>query len=372
MNVLELCTSPGIGGLELYMVRSCAHLTAFGDKVIAVIGKRSRMRQRLEQQCTEAHELNVGFAPLPVFAAKRLSRLIDEQAIDVVHVHWGKDFPVAVLAKMLSRSKPRLVYTRQMQLTRPKKDPYHRFLYSQLDAMLTITEALADSAREYLGEDLFDRVHTLYYGVKGLELPLAAENRRELRRAWGVPDDSLLIGLFARMEAFKGQHLLIEAARKGKQSGHPVHALIVGHAMNEEYPARLRTQVEKHALHSRIHFEDFTDDVQDWMQACDLVVLTTIEETFGLVLVEAMRAGVAVIGSDRGGVPEIIRHGDTGLLFRSGDADDLYRQIERLVTQPDLRAALAAAGKADADRRFDERAHFRALRDYLKPPVNRP
>lgn len=363
---MELCSSPGIGGLELYMVRSCAHLTALGDRVLAVIGPRSRMRERLVKQGSELFEIKYRFAPLPLAAARKLARIIDDRGIDAIHLHWGKDFPLAVFARHFSQRKPRLVYTRQMKLTRAKRDFYHRFLYARLDAMLTITEELAACARKFLGEEMTPRVHTLYYGVKVLESPLPAETRARLRRSWGVPDDAVLVGLFARMEAFKGQHLLLDALRQAREDGLRLHALIVGHAMNDEYPLQLKAQVAEHGLQERVRFEGFTDDVQSWMQACDVVALTTIEETFGLVLAEAMRAGVAVIGSDRGGVPEIIRDNENGLLFRSGDADDLYRQLARYASEDGLRAHLAATGKIDADRRFDERKHFAALRRYLE------
>ena len=94
------------------------------------------------------------------------------------------------------------------------------------------------------------------------------------------------------------------------------------------------------------------------MLCFDAVVLATKCETFGLVLPEAMRAGVAVIGSKCGGIPEIIKHEKTGLLFESEDVSDLTKQLSKLVSDEEFCKKLA---KADADKRFSEEKHFERL-----------
>ena len=365
MRILELCTSPDSGGLELYMVRASAALVAAGDELLAVVGPASRIADRLRQYDVETERLTIKFGPLPLVAARRLAKLIDKREIDAVHMHWGKDLPLAALAKHFSTRSPRLVYTRHMQITRSKKDAYHRWLYRQVDVLLTITETMTAKVRQCLDEDMSVRVHTLYHGVPGLVSPITDQLRHQLRTAWGVPDDAILVGLFSRLEKPKGQHLLVEAVRRARDEGVPLYALIVGHVMDSEYVAGLKATIGELKLDGRIHFEGFSDEIQGWMQACDAVALTTWEETFGLVLIEAMRAGVAAIGSDRGGVPEIIRHEQNGLLFHSFDAGDFYAQLRRLAANRELRDGLAAAGKQDADRRFNDEIHFCALRDYL-------
>ena len=97
------------------------------------------------------------------------------------------------------------------------------------------------------------------------------------------------------------------------------------------------------------------------MPCFDAVVLASKCETFGLVLPEAMRAGVAVVGSNCGGVPEIIEHDKTGLLFESENVEDLNRQLRKLIDEPEFCQKLAKAGKTDADERFSEEKHFQRL-----------
>lgn len=365
MRVLQLCTSPDSGGLELYVARTAAALAAAGDKVLAVVGPASRITGRMQGEYVDMKTLACKFRPLPLLAARRLARWIDRYEIDAVHMHWGKDLPLAALAKHFSSRSPRLVYTRHMQITRSKQDMYHRWLYRQVDVLLAITDAMATKVRQCLGEELSDRVHTLYHGVPAPGTVLSEQARSDLRAGWGVPDNAVLAGLFSRLERPKGQHLLVEALRRACDEGLPLYGLIVGHVMDAGYVDELKAQIAEQNLEGRVRFEGFSEDIQTWMQACDVIALTTWEETFGLVLIEAMRAGVAVIGSDRGGVPEIIRHERTGLVFRSFDDADFYTQLRRLAVDAEFRTTLASAGKQTADQRFNDEIHFSALRDFL-------
>ncbi|MCW8917886.1 MAG: glycosyltransferase family 4 protein [Gammaproteobacteria bacterium] len=365
MKIIELCLSPDLGGLELYMYRCCRELGK-GAEVIPLVCEGGRLQQRLEAEGAKPQMVERRNRALPLLAARRLARLIDEEQVDIIHIHWTKDIPLAAFAKAFAKRKPMLVSTRQMQITRPKRDRYHDFLYRQIDLNITITEALAGDMRGLLNPAYADRVVPLYYGVAEPTEFLSAGARQALRDEMGIGPSTFLVCLVGRIKHYKGQHLLVEAIGKALQQGEDVAALIVGHAMEQDYLADLKRRVQENGWQGRILFRDFVEQPQRLMQACDVVALTTVEETFGLVLVEAMRAGVAVIGSDRGGVPEIIDHEKTGMLFRSTDGEDLYRQLQRLWQDRDLCARLAAAGKEKADRVFDEASHFSALRALLQ------
>ncbi len=363
MHILELCLSPDLGGLELYVYR-CAAALKSGDRVTAVLNENGKLREYFAPLELDEYFFAPRLKKLPLLSARRLATLIDREAVDVIHVHWGKDLPLAAFARAISRRKPRLVYTRQMQITRPKRDPYHNFLYGQMGRMLTITEQLADSARGKLRAEDAHKVETLYYGV-AKATPLASSERGAIRAEWGVPEEAMLTGLFGRMEPYKGQHLFIDALARAKDDGLNAWGLLVGHEMEPGYADELRRMAAEKGVLERLVFRPFTKDPKPWMQSCDALLLATVEETFGLVLAEAMRAGVAVIGSNRGGVLEIIDHEKNGLLFKSENSDDLYAQLRRYIEDEGFRAAMAAAGERDADERFNEEGHFARLRELL-------
>ncbi|HID49150.1 MAG TPA: glycosyltransferase family 1 protein, partial [Chromatiales bacterium] len=207
-------------------------------------------------------------------------------------------------------------------------------------------------------------IRTLYYGVPKPPSPDAGACR-ELFGTHGLAPGGFTVAIFGRIEPGKGQHLLIAAVAELVREGRDIQALVIGHAMREAYLVELRARVESAGLEQRIRFAGFHPEPPAIMGCFDAVVLASKEETFGLVLAEAMRAGTAVIGSRAGGVPEIIDAGKTGLLFTTGDAGDLARGLRQLLGDPELRQRLARAGEAFADRQFSEERHFARLTEYL-------
>ncbi len=361
MKILELCLSHGVGGLELYVVKSCVSLSE-NDEVVAVVSNEGIIRGKISSLPIKIHTLNPKFRKLPLLSAYRLAQIIDRESVDIIHMHWNKDLPLAAFAKSISKRKPSLVVSRHMQMTRSKQDIYHRFLYGQMDRMLGVTRALSESATKNLPPEDAYKSDYLYLGVKEPEHLLNEDEVSARRLELGIAADKFVIGTIGRLEPYKAQHLLIEAASQLKKRGYPVQLLLIGHAMDQDYLASLKRRVQKEGMAADVIFHDFVDNPQEWMQLCNTLVLTTIEETFGLVLIEAMRAGVTVVGSNRGGVLEIIKPQETGLLFESGSSDSLAEQLQQLMDNQKLCQRLAVDGKSFADDEFDEVEHFIRLR----------
>lgn len=368
MNILELCLSSGLGGLELYVYRASDSLKNKHD-VTAVLLENSKLdKYYKEHSSIECLYIKRSKNPVPIVNARRLAKIIDDNTIDLIHMHWGKDLPLVAFAKAFSKRKPALVYTRQMMITREKNDFYHNFLYRQMDLMLTITRELESLCKKYI--PLFaDKITTLYYGVKQPEKFLDKSEILRQRKTLDFTENDFIAGLIGRLEESKGQHLLIDAIHMAKQNGHNIKALIVGHEMNTGYRDRLKKQARDLGVIDNIKFQDFVSQPQQLMQLCDCVILASGQETFGLVLPEAMRAGVTVIGSNSGGVPEIINHEKTGLLFETRNANSLYQQIEKLYLDPGFNNKLAHQGKQNADERFNNTLHFQQLEQHLKSVI---
>lgn len=364
MNILEICLSADLGGLELYMYRTTVEL-ATTDTTIAVISQKGKLAERFKETNVPLIFLEKGFKALPIFKAMKLAKIIDNNNIDAIHMHWARDLPMITFAKWLSMKKPKLVYTRQMQITRSKDDAYHRFMYRQVDFFITITKVLAELSRGFLSKDNEKKIIPLYYGVKSVDKELSIEEKSRYRNKMGFTKSDFIVALFGRIEASKGQDVLIKAISKLARQGHPVKALIVGHAMEESYLSMLKDNIKKAGLEKNIKFMGFVENVQDWMQACDVTLLASKEETFGLVLAEAMHAGVAVIGTNSGGVPEIIEHDKTGFLFDYGDIEKLCECILEYKNNQQKMQDYARAGQEKAKELFDINKHYIALRKLL-------
>ncbi|MGD8803759.1 MAG: glycosyltransferase, partial [Gammaproteobacteria bacterium] len=210
MNILELCLSPGLGGLELYVFRS-AEALAGHHNVIAALNIAGKLPDYFREHSNiRSIHLKKKCRHLPLLNARRLARVIDNEDIDAIHMHWGNDLALAAFARKMSSKKPALIDTRQMKITRYKTDYYHRFMYDQMDLMLTITRQLENEAKTFIpGHD--DCITTLYYGVNAPTHFLSDDEILRQRNELGFSGDDFIIGLLGRLEHGKGQHLLIEA-----------------------------------------------------------------------------------------------------------------------------------------------------------------
>jgi glycosyltransferase involved in cell wall biosynthesis len=364
IRILELCLSPDYGGLELHMRDFSRWLTGRSDcRLFLALQEGTKLSGALRDLDVPRLLFSEPAGKISIFKAKRLSDFIESHSIDLVHVHWKFDLPLAALAKKLCKRKFKLVHTRQMNMPGKKGDPYHRFIYGQLDYFIAITRYIERQARENLPIP-DDKIIQIYYGVK-MPGGVTAERTTALKKKLNISGE-FNIGLLGRISEYKGQHLLIEAMEKLRKEGIFAQAWIVGAAFEQDYLEKLKKMVTEKKLIDQIHFMDFYEPAIELMSCFDTVVLTTKNETFGLVLVEAMQAGVAVIGSNAGGVPEIIDHEKTGLLFDTWNSDSLSEAIRLLYKHQDLRHRLAEAGKKKAQIQFQLEIQYGKVLDVFK------
>lgn len=363
MKVLEVCMSNGFGGLELYLLKVAKYLTMNNKKLNILTKNKSFLSNKLSDCNILNDNVSLVFHRFPLYSSLKLARYIDLNEIDVLHIHWGNDLLYAVLGKVFSRRKVKLVYTRQMSLTRKKTDIYHRFLYRHVDVYLAITKTLYNDAIKYLPLNN-DCIHLLYYGVP------AADGSKDICDKYlneaGLDKNIFRLAIFGRIEKGKGQHLVVDAVKNLNEQGKNIQLAIIGHVMDKDYFKQLNLDIKKNNLEEHIFYLGFHNNPTSIMSCFDAVILATKCETFGLVLPEAMRAGVTVIGSNCGGVPEIIIHEKTGLLFESENVDDLTAQVSKIASDQGFCKRLAKAGQEDADNRFSEEKHFKKLIEYFE------
>jgi len=363
MRVMELCLSPNKGGLELYFADVSNALLGEFD-VVNVVSQHSNIEALIKAN-HPILKLKKKAHYFPVVAAYQLAKIIDEQAIDVIHIHWNNDLTLAVLAKLLSKRKPKLVLTRHMKFPSKKDSLFHKFLYKNVNHVFAITQTMADDLNRFIPQDVRPDISVNYLGIEPLEATPKAVI--EQRRAIFDPENKqFLIALVGRIGFYKGHDFLLGALKLAKANGLPFKALVIGHAMSETYLKGLKQRVVDAGLEQHMVFTGFVDEPRQLMQACDVLVLPTIEETFGLVLIEAMSVGVPVIGSNRGGVPEIIEDKETGLLFESCDDQRLFEALNTIYSQPQQARQYAEKAQVLTQTKFNKDKHIERLVQDLK------
>ena len=116
-------------------------------------------------------------------------------------------------------------------------------------------------------------------------------------------------------------------------------------------------------LHGRVLWAGYREEVAPILAAADMFVFPSFYDALPTVLMEAMAAGLPVVATNTGGIPEIIEHGVTGLLIQPGSSDALVEAVASLASDTDQRRMLAAAAKRKANGYFSDSAWTRRLRD---------
>ena len=188
----------------------------------------------------------------------------------------------------------------------------------------------------------------------------AAIDRRRARDRLGVSGNGPLLGVVAQITPWKGQATAIRALQRVRQRLPGVELALVGEPKfveratrydNYAYLRELRALVAALGLETVVHFLGQRDDMPEVMAAIDVLLVPSIEEPFGLVVVEAMASGTPVVATRNGGPAEIIRDGIDGRLVPPSDAERWATTVSDILLDPVVRTRMTHAGH-DRARRF--------------------
>ncbi len=208
-----------------------------------------------------------------------------------------------------------------------------------------------------------DRVEVLHNGVDTATLDPALHTRRtEMRQALGVAEGGVLMTAVGRLTAVKNYPMLLRAAAEVFQSLPDAVLAVVGEG---EAQSSLETFARDLGVENRVRFTGFRKDVTALLHASDLFVHTSLMEGCPNAVLEAMAMGKPVVATEVGGVPELVLHGETGLLVPSGDEAALARALEGLLETPAVRRRMGEAGRRRARQVFDREAQIVRLESYL-------
>ncbi|QKF59849.1 glycosyltransferase family 4 protein [Aliarcobacter lanthieri] len=344
-NILEICLSPNLGGLELYM----KNITKYLDTT-AVINKKSKLKNIFEKE-------KLNYFVISRYNFYKLAKIIDKENIDIIHIHWTKDIPIVVFAKLISKRKPKIIQTRHMHMTRFKSDFYHKFLYKNIDMIIAVTNLVKEQLEKFIPIEIQPKIKTIYLGVDNPKI-LSNNEKINLKQSLAIQNE-FIICIVGRIEKAKGQHIVLDAVEKLRIDNINAKALIIGHAMDKHYFDTLKYKYP-HDI-----FTDFVINPTDYMQISDCVILSTENETFGLVLIEAMKCQICVLGSNNGGPREIIDNQENGILFTSMDSEDLYKNLKTIFYNTKLKNKLARNGELKANKYFDSKIQFEKIKSIL-------
>jgi glycosyltransferase involved in cell wall biosynthesis len=264
--------------------------------------------------------------------------LLRHRGFDVLNTHSGHDSLIAGTAARLVGT-PLVVRTRHLALPISSLATYNWIPHR--------VTAVSQYVRQYLisAGVSADRVETIYDGIAKPEHITQSTLRAEL----GLGPDAVICCMVAIMRDKKGHEDLIAAAQPLLARRPNLHIVMAG---NGERFDRIKGVVDGLRLGRRIHLIGFRSDIPNVLRGCDLFVLPTHQEALGQSVIEAMAAGLPVIGTDVDGVPELIKHNVNGLLVPPKNPDALRAALAQLIDNPEQRARLGEAGRRITEDRF--------------------
>lgn len=286
-----------------------------------------------------------------VTSIRRLARLIKIQHYDLVHTH-GYVAGIIGRAAALAAGQRLLVHTVHNHFP-SSFSPLILLGGKKIEAHLSRYTNRIIAVSEYLKNELMaigipaDKVSTIYNGIE----PSAAsfDDRNRTRKSLGLPPHSFVVGTVARLIPAKGVDLMLKAVALVKKNNPHIKGIIVGDGPENTKLQNLAADLD---LTGDILFLGHRDDVPALLPACDLFVLASRQEGFGISVLEAQYSGLPVVASRAGGIGEIINHGDNGLLFPPGDHYALADLLGQLIDNSDYRRALACAGQKNAIEKY--------------------
>ncbi len=368
IRILHVITRLDRGGSALSTLQTAAGLSPrFRQRLVY---GRTREFPRLDPGILQRLDLvelpQLVREPAPVKdlgALVQLYRLIRGSRVDLVHTHTSKAGILGRLAARLA-GVPHIVHTPHGHYFvggYAGRALTHLFVRLErwaarfTDRIIGLTE---QEIRDHVARGI-GRPEQFVVIPSGIALPEfgTTADAPALRAALGLPASATVVGAVGRLEPIKGHRYLLEAVGRLAPRCPGLHLALVG---DGELLAELRRAAEHAGLAGRAHFLGWREDVPAVLHAFDLFALPSLNEGMGRALVEAMAAGLPIVASAAGGVPEVLAGGAAGLLVPPADAEALARAIETLLADPALRARLGAAARERAGR-YTVEASLRTL-----------
>jgi glycosyltransferase involved in cell wall biosynthesis len=312
---------------------------ATGARTLIVrFGAGPRPSGRLARLVAKARNFCRTYLLLP----RRLARILRRERIDLVHLNNSVTQNHAWMIAARLAGVPCITHERSI---RPAFTARDRRLARDLRAVICISSAVREN---FVALGLGDLPFvTIFNGLDPAQIH-CTRSPADVRAEMGVAPDARLIGIVGRIVPWKGQEIVIRAMGLLREEFPDLACVLIGDTSPNARAHRERLAALTHAfgIASRVHITGFRKDVANYINALEIQVHASIHpEPFGRVLLEAMALSKPLVASNGGGVPEIVMHEHTGLLFEPGNPAALAAALRTLLADRPRAAAMGAAGR---------------------------
>ncbi len=358
-KVLFVITKSNWGGAQKYVFEIANGLDRKIFEPVVALGGDGELATKLRSskiRIISLPSLGRDINPLRDAASFRdILRIVREERPDVVHLNSSK---IGILGSLAARivGVPKIIFTAHGWAFNEERSLLSRMAIKLLyfitialcDTTIAVSKAVANDAPAWGIRSKIVMIHPpLSDETKQLDKPSAREHLAKSAPSLRG-ENRLWVGIVAELHKNKGITYAIEAMRDTDLQKNVV-LVIVGAGEEKNV---LENQVRASGLEQSVFFLGFHQDAAQFMQAFDIFLLPSITEAFGYVLLEAGFAGLPVVASSVGGIPEIIDDGKTGILISPRRHTLIRDMVNHLAESPTLRSSLGAALQAKVARSF--------------------
>lgn len=328
-----------MGGQEFRVLSEAREMSRRGHQVVIAAPGNSQLVRLALHEGIPCESIPVGFSGwgclLPTFL-----KLIEKHQIQIIHTHGSQDSWMAALAGRFSSYQPVIVRTRHKS-TPVSASFRHALLYRWLPHAVTTTgEAVRQQLIDHNGLDPA-AVFSIPTGVDMQRFQSGFPNGA-FKQGLGIQSGQPVVGTVSFLRSEKGMDVLIDAMCLLKKKFPLVCCLMVGAGPERQ---KLFDQIRERNLEETVVLTGFREDIPELLKVMDVFVLPSLEEGMPQSLLQAMAMERPVVASSVGGVPEVIRNGETGLLVQPRDPVALAHQIAWLLREPGQGKAMGQAGR---------------------------
>ncbi|MFH1784221.1 MAG: glycosyltransferase [bacterium] len=268
----------------------------------------------------------------------KLARIIRNHQIDILHIHTAHAHTLGALAAKINPTC-KVIVSRRVDFHIHSKAKYRR----GLDRIIAVSRGV----RDVLVEDgiAAENIAVVHDGID-LERFKKIKDNKYLREEFNLKDDMPVVGIVAALAPHKHHENFLEAAAIVKKEMPNARFLIVGEG---ELEARLKKLARALELEKEVIFCGFREDILELISTFDVFVLSSYLEGMGSTLLEAMALSKPVVATQTGGIPEVVKDGQSGILVPSRDSEKLAAGIVDLLKNKDKRINMGKAGRKIAE-----------------------
>jgi len=290
--------------------------------------------------------------------ALKIKQICRRLHIDVLQTHTSKSHTLAVIAGLLGLDVPQIM-TRRVDF--PVKDNWFsrfKYNYSKIVRIICISETILEMTERDIRHK-----HKLVCIHSGVDMDRFSEfaDSDWLRREYQKSADTFIIGNTSAISDQKDYYTFVNVAERILKVRSDVHFFIVGDGPERE---QITTYVNEKGLAHRITLTGFRKNIREILPSFDIFLFTSKTEGLGTSVLDAMVAGVPIVTTAAGGVPEMINHELNGLMYPVKDEEGLTSGVLRMMNEPDLAQKLAGKARETVTEFSKEKTAARTVEVY--------